>query len=169
MGGTLFRIAAGAWPYASDFKSRCVGLLPRTCPRIASRTTGRPKNAFGEGRSPHARSILRFHFSRKLNLTPADSNGVVTISRTLASNEHARKGAKFRRTSKKWYAFRIFHPTNLVRTRFRARRISGPRNIGEKRASGIVGFIRIDQVQADFKIFLRISVDESAGVGRRQE
>jgi hypothetical protein len=184
MGGTLFRIAAGAWPYASHFKSRCLSLLPRACPGIASRTTGRSKNAFGEGRSPHARFILRLHFSRKRKLTRADSEGVVTISRSLASNEHARNGARFRRTSKKWYAFRFFHPTNRVRTRrlppacqssgrdgqeFGARRNSGPRNIGERRTSGISGTIRIDPVQADFKIFLRIGVDESAGVGRRQE
>src|ERR1700731_3235020 len=112
MGGTLFRIAAGAWPYASYFKSRCLGLLPRPCPGIASRTTGRPENAFGEGRSPHAGSILRFHFSRKRNLTPADSPGFVTISRTLASNGYARKGEKFRKTSKKSCAFRFLHPTN---------------------------------------------------------
>src|ERR1700730_5284821 len=169
MGGTLFRIAAGAWPYASYFKSRCLGLLPRTCPRIASRTTGRPKNAFGEGRSPHAGAILRLHFSRKLNLTRADSEGFVTISRTLASNAYARKGARFRRTSKKCYAFRFLHPTIRVRTQFGARRNSGPRNIGEKRASDIIGFIRIDPMRADFKIFVRIGVDESAGVRRRQE
>ena len=176
MGETLFRIASGAWPQASHFKSRCLSLLPRACPRIASRTTGGPKNAFGERRSPHARFIFRLHFSRKRSLTRVESKGIVTILRTLASNERARKGASFRRTSKKWYAFRFLHPTNRVRTprppdgqEFGARRNSGPRNIGEGRASGFIGFIRIDPVQADFKIFLRIGVDASAGVRRRQE
>src|SRR6266566_10105337 len=106
MGRTLLRIAAGAWPYASHFISCRLGQLPRTCPGIVARTTGRPKNSLGEGRSPHAGRLLRFHFSRKLRLVRADSRGFVTIPRSLASNEHAQvRRGKFCRTREKWCQF----------------------------------------------------------------
>src|SRR6266852_9358788 len=177
MGRTFLRIDAGAWSYASHFKSRCLSLLPRTCTGIAAGTIGRPKNALGKGRPPHAGHLLRFHFSRKLHVTRADSKGFVTISGPLASNEHVQvQSAKFCRTCEKRCQFGSPQLTHRVwallvypGSRRGAQRNSVPRKNDKKRASCVSAFIRKELVWTDLKICLRIGVDESAGVRRRQE
>src|SRR6266853_2229134 len=161
MGRTLLRIDAGAWPYASHFKSRCLSLLPRSCPGIAARTIGGPKNAFGRGRSPHAGRLFRFYFQRKFNVIRANSRGFVTKSWAVASNRHAYEArAQFCRTDKNRYPFRFRQPRNRVRAL---------RAVAYARVFIFTSFIRNKLAWADFKSCLRIGVDELAGVGRRQE
>src|SRR5713226_9360300 len=172
MGRTLLRIDAGAWPYASHFKSRCLSLLPRTCTGIAAGTIGRPKNALGKGRPPHAGHLLRFHFSRKFHVTRADSKRSVTILWPLASNEHVPvQREKFCRTCGKQcqrgspqLTHRVWALLVCPESRRGAQRISFPRKNDKKRASSVSALIRKELVFEDLRICSRIGVDESAGV-----